>query len=58
MRGRLLSACAPVGCDPPTVIAGALRVNLLPFVVLVTIGKAARYAAVLAVALAWVGGGA
>jgi membrane protein YqaA with SNARE-associated domain len=48
----LLLAWAPVVGDPLTVIAGALRVRLLPFVVLVTIGKLGRYAFVIAVASA------
>lgn len=39
----LLLAWAPVFGDPLTVIAGALRVRLLPFLLLVTIGKLARY---------------
>ncbi|MCG8592990.1 MAG: DedA family protein [Kiloniellales bacterium] len=39
----LLLAWTPVFGDPLTVIAGALRVRLLPFLLLVTIGKLARY---------------
>src|SRR5262245_17322516 len=39
----LLFAWVPVIGDPLTAVAGALRVPLLRFVVLVTIGKAARY---------------
>jgi membrane protein YqaA with SNARE-associated domain len=39
----LLLAWLPVIGDPLTMIAGVLRVPLLPFLVLVTIGKAARY---------------
>ncbi len=53
----LLFAWAPIVGDPLTVIAGALRVPLVPFLVLVTIGKLARYGFVLAVALAWFGSG-
>ena len=53
----LLFAWAPIIGDPLTVIAGALRVQLLPFLVLVTIGKLARYSFILAVALAWTGNG-
>lgn len=49
----LLFAWAPVVGDPLTVIAGALRTPLLPFVVLVSIGKVARYLFVAAVALSW-----
>ena len=39
----LLFAWVPVIGDPLTAVAGALRVPLIRFVVLVTIGKAARY---------------
>ncbi len=47
----LLFAWAPVFGDPLTVIAGAFRVRLLPFLTLVTIGKLVRYLFVLWVAL-------
>lgn len=43
----LLLAWAPVVGDALTVIAGVMRVRPLPFVILVFIGKAARYAALL-----------
>ena len=46
----LLLAWLPVVGDPLTFAAGVLRVPFLPFVILVGTGKAARYAAVLAVA--------
>jgi membrane protein YqaA with SNARE-associated domain len=49
----LLFAWLPLVGDPLTVVAGALRVPLMPFVVLVTIGKLARYLFVAAAALAW-----
>ena len=49
----LLFAWLPIVGDPLTVAAGALGVRLLPFVVLVTAGKLARYAVVLAAALQW-----
>ena len=39
----LLFAWVPVIGDPLTFVAGALSVRLAPFLVLVTIGKAARY---------------
>jgi len=42
----LLFAWVPVVGDPLTVAAGALREDFVRFVVLVGIGKAARYAAV------------
>lgn len=51
----LLFAWLPFFGDPLTVVAGALRVDLWRFVVLVTIGKAARYAAVAGGTLWWVG---
>ena len=51
----LLFAWAPIIGDPLTVIAGALRTPLPVFILLVTIGKLARYLFVLAAALAWIG---
>jgi membrane protein YqaA with SNARE-associated domain len=42
----LLLSWLPVVGDPLTVVAGVLRTALIPFVLLVLIGKAARYAAV------------
>lgn len=47
----LLFAWPPVVGDPLTVIAGGLRVGLLPFLLLVTIGKLGRYLFVLWIAL-------
>ncbi len=44
----LLLSWIPIIGDPLTLIAGAAGVRFLPFVVLVAIGKAARYAVVLA----------
>jgi membrane protein YqaA with SNARE-associated domain len=43
----LLFAWVPLIGDPLTFAAGVLRVPFLPFVVLVGLGKAARYAAVI-----------
>ena len=43
----LLFAWAPIGGDGLTVVAGTLRVPFVPFVTLVAVGKAARYAALL-----------
>lgn len=40
----LLLAWAPIIGDPLTLVAGILRVNVVVFLVLVTLGKAARYA--------------
>lgn len=45
----LLFAWLPFVGDPLTIVAGFLRTNFWLFVALVTIGKAARYCAVLAV---------
>lgn len=47
-RWSLLLAWAPIIGDPLTVAAGALRLPLLPFTVLVFIGKLSRYLAVYA----------
>ncbi|HEX2216999.1 MAG TPA: YqaA family protein [Xanthobacteraceae bacterium] len=44
----LLFSWVPIIGDPLTLIAGALRVPFLPFLVLVALGKAARYAAIAA----------
>jgi len=46
----LLLAWLPIVGDPLTFAAGVLQVRFLPFLVLVGIGKGARYAAVLVVA--------
>ena len=46
----LLLAWVPVIGDPLTFAAGALRINFLLFLALVTIGKVGRYAAVMATA--------
>jgi membrane protein YqaA with SNARE-associated domain len=49
-RPALLFAWLPVVGDPLCLVAGALRVNLPVFVLLVTCGKFARYAALAAFA--------
>ncbi|MFH1805392.1 MAG: YqaA family protein [Pseudomonadota bacterium] len=51
----LLFAWLPVIGDPLTLVAGALRVKFWPFVVLVTLGKAARYA-MISGATIWISG--
>jgi membrane protein YqaA with SNARE-associated domain len=51
----LLFAWVPFVGDPLTVVAGALRVPLPRFVLLVAIGKAARYAMVIAGVGLWMG---
>ncbi len=43
----LLLAWMPIAGDPLTVVAGIMRVNLWWFIVLVGMGKALRYAAVI-----------
>ncbi len=43
----LLLAWVPIIGDPLTMVAGILRVNLWHFLILVAVGKTARYAAVL-----------
>lgn len=47
----LLFAWVPVIGDPLTFFAGVMRIHFWHFLVLVTIGKSLRYAAVIAVAL-------
>lgn len=49
----LLFAWLPFGGDALTVVAGALRTPLLPFVVLVGVGKTARYTVLVAATLGW-----
>ena len=51
----LLLSWVPVIGDPLTLAAGLLRVPLLPFLLLVTIGKASRYLALLAAFVWWTG---
>lgn len=50
-QASLLFAWLPIIGDPLTFIAGVLKVRVLPFLILVTIGKGARYAAVIVLAL-------
>ncbi|MCR9215411.1 MAG: DedA family protein [Proteobacteria bacterium] len=50
-KWSLLMSWAPIVGDPLTIAAGVLRTPLLPFIVLVTIGKLARYLFVLQAAL-------
>jgi membrane protein YqaA with SNARE-associated domain len=54
-RWSLLFSWVPVVGDPLTVVAGALREDVRIFLLLVTLGKAARYAAVAGLARAWAG---
>lgn len=45
-KWSLLLAWLPIGGDALTLIAGIMRVHWLPFLILVAIGKGARYAAI------------
>ena len=55
----LLLAWVPIAGDALTVIAGAMRVHIVPFVVLVAAGKGGRYAVLASLAenvkIAWSG---
>ncbi|MFC3166704.1 YqaA family protein [Paracoccus fontiphilus] len=51
----LLFSWVPVVGDPLTLAAGAARVRLLPFLLLVSLGKAGRYLAIFAAFAAWDG---
>lgn len=50
-KWSLLLSWLPIGGDAITVVAGVLREPLLPFLLLVFVGKAARYVVVAAVTL-------
>lgn len=52
-KASLLLAWMPVIGDPLTVAAGLLRVNLLLFLFLVTLGKLGRYLVLAGAALSW-----
>jgi membrane protein YqaA with SNARE-associated domain len=49
----LLASWVPVVGDPLTVMAGVMRVRLLPFIVLVTLAKGGRYLVLATVVLHW-----
>lgn len=53
-KWSLLFAWLPVIGDPLTIVAGGLRVPFGIFVILVTIGKIARYLIVMNAALFWI----
>ncbi|MEP3632791.1 MAG: YqaA family protein [Shimia thalassica] len=53
-RWSLLASWLPVVGDPLTVIAGVMREPFVPFLVLVTIAKGARYLVLAALTLAWI----
>lgn len=52
-RWSLLGSWLPVVGDPLTVVAGILREPLVPFLILVTLAKGARYLVLASVTLAW-----
>ena len=49
----LLLSWVPVVGDPLTLVAGILHARLIPFLLLVSVGKAGRYAAILAAYTWW-----
>lgn len=49
----LLLSWVPVVGDPLTVVAGVLRMRLLPFLLIVTVAKAGRYAVLAAAVIGW-----
>lgn len=50
-QASLLLAWLPIVGDPITLVAGIMKTRLLPFVILVAIGKGLRYAVVLLLTL-------
>ncbi|WP_296426473.1 YqaA family protein [Yoonia sp.] len=52
-RWSLLASWLPIVGDPLTIVAGVLREPLVPFFLLVTIAKGARYIVLAAATLAW-----
>ena len=52
-RWSLLGSWLPVVGDPLTVVAGLMREPLIPFLLLVSVAKGARYILLAAVTLAW-----
>ena len=52
-RWTLLGSWLPIVGDPLTIIAGVMREPLLPFLLLVTFAKAARYLVLAAITLTW-----
>ena len=53
-RWSLLGSWLPVVGDPLTVVAGVMREPLVPFLLLVTLAKGARYLVLSALVLSWV----
>ena len=52
-RWSLLGSWLPLVGDPLTVVAGGLKEPLVPFLILVTIAKGARYLILAGIVLAW-----
>ena len=52
-RWSLLGSWLPVVGDPLTIVAGILREPLIPFLILVTLAKGARYLVLVSVTLTW-----
>ena len=52
-RWSLLGSWLPLVGDPLTVVAGVLKEPLVPFLILVTIAKGARYLILAGIVLAW-----
>lgn len=52
-RWSLLGSWLPVVGDPLTIVAGILREPLIPFLILVTLAKGARYLVLASVTLTW-----
>jgi membrane protein YqaA with SNARE-associated domain len=53
-RWSLLLSWMPVIGDPLTLVAGVMREPLWRFLLIVTVAKAARYAVLVAITLAWI----
>ncbi|WP_298857129.1 YqaA family protein [uncultured Sulfitobacter sp.] len=53
-RWSLLGSWLPVVGDPLTVVAGAMREPLVPFMLLVTLAKGTRYLVLAALVLSWI----
>lgn len=53
-RWSLLASWMPIIGDPITVVAGVMKEPFLPFVILVTLAKGARYLVLAALTLAWI----
>ena len=52
-RWSLLLSWMPIIGDPLTVVAGVMKEHFVPFILLVTLAKGARYVVLAALTLAW-----